>query len=56
MSALTLPQITEATRGLAYLVRHAPDRTPLVEVGALLDLVAYHLDIVTDQLIEANRV
>ena len=56
MSRLTLPQITEATRGLAYLVHHAPEKTPLVEVGALIGLVAYHLDMVTDSLIEANRV
>ena len=53
---MTLPQINEAARGLAFLVAHAPDSTPLAEVGALFGVLAYHLDQVTDRMIAANSV
>ena len=47
---MSLQQAIEANRGLVYLIQHAPDSTPVVEVAALIALVAQKLEDASAQL------
>lgn len=43
-----LAKACEAAQGLAFLVKHAPEGTQLIEVAALIELVAQSLEQASD--------